>query len=318
MNQLLGIGIPTYKRPEQLLETVRSIAAAGGREFKIPVFISDDSVDGTNEAALADLKSEYPFLHVFRNEKTLGIDGNILRSVDVNTCRHAWLLGEDDRLVPGAVERVLRVLEKEDAPFVFVNYKSVNADFSKTLKPVSLPLREDATMPAARFWRECSWSAGFIGACVVRKADWEQVDRSRYVGTWFAHVGSIMELCRGHGIPMIAAPLVRNRCGTTEVFTWTSSLMDVLDGWRRLCALMEPLYGAEACRESLRSFRRAHGLGTAKFLAYARAGGALTPEVVRRQILPGGESIGFKAWALVMSRLPATWFRAMQRWRQRP
>ena len=45
-------------------------------------------------------------------------------------------------------------------------------------------------------------------------------------------------------------------------------LRDVLDGWRRLCVLLEPLYGADACRESLRSFRRAHGLGTVKFLAY--------------------------------------------------
>lgn len=170
-------------------------------------------------------------------------------------------------------------------------------------------------MRAEAFWRECSWSAGFIGACVVRKADWENVDRNRYVGTWFAHVGSIMELCRGREIPMILAPQVLNRCGTTAVFSWTSSMMDVLDGWRRLCVLMESIYGAEACQESLRSFRRAHGLGTVKFLAYARAGGALTPDVVSEQILTGAESQWFKAWARVLCRLPIGWFRTLQRWR---
>ena len=74
---------------------------------------------------------------------------------------------------------MLRVLEREDAPFVYVNYASVNADFSRTLKPVSLPLREDAKMSAERFWRACAWSAGFIGAFVVRKAEWEAVERSR-------------------------------------------------------------------------------------------------------------------------------------------
>ena len=71
------------------------------------------SLDDTNAAALEALQAEYPFLRVFRNERNLGIDGNILHAVDVNTCRHAWLLGEDDRLVPGAVARVLGVLEKE-------------------------------------------------------------------------------------------------------------------------------------------------------------------------------------------------------------
>ncbi len=316
MNALLGVSIPAYKRPEQLLETVRSVITAG-RKFEIPVFISDDSTDDTNDAVFQILQAEYPFVRVFRNQQNLGIDGNILRSVDVNSCRYAWLLGEDDRLTPGAIAHVLSVLEKESAPFVYVNYASVNADFSKTLKPVSLPLRGDTRMPAAMFWRTCSWSAGFIGACIVRKSDWDKVDRSRYLGTWFAHVGSIMELCRGHDITMVAEALVHNRCGTTEVFTWSSSLMDVLDGWRRLCERLTPVYGATDCMESLSSFRRAHGLGTLKFLAYARAGGALTPKVVREQILPGGESLWFKTWARVFSRIPSGWFRALQRWKYR-
>jgi glycosyltransferase involved in cell wall biosynthesis len=316
MNSTLGISIPTYKRPEQLLETVRSVIAEG-REFEIPVFIADDSADATNTEVLELLTSEYPFIRVFHNAKNLGIDGNILHSVDLNSCRYAWLLGEDDRMVPGGIARVLSVIEKEDAPFIYANYSSVNADFSHMLKPLSLPLKSDTRMSSERFFRQYSWSAGFIGACVVRKTEWDKVDRSRYVGTWFAHVGTIMELCHGDDIPMIAEPLVLNRCGTTEVFSWTSALMDVLDGWRRLCEELEPIYGVSACAESLSSFRLAHGLGTIKFLAYARAGGALTPDVVRQQILPGMESAWFKAWARMISRLPVGWFRTIQRWRNR-
>ena len=317
MNTLLGISIPTFKRPEQLLETVRSVAVAGGIEHEIPVFITDDSLDETNAEVLKTLQMEYPHLRVYRNDRNLGIDGNILHSVDVNDCRYAWLLGEDDRLVAGAISRLLRVIGQADAPFFYVNYTSVNADFSRILKTVSLALRADTRVSAEWFWRKYAWSAGFIGACVVHKGDWEKTNREHYLGTWFAHVGAIMELSRGHDIPLLAEPLVRNRCGTTEVFTWTSSLMDVLDGWRRLCILLEPLYGTDACRESLRSFRRAHGLGTLKFLVYARAGGALTPAVVRDQILPGTESAWFKCWACLLARVPVAWFRTLQRWRYR-
>ncbi len=316
MNSTLGVSIPTYKRPEQLLETVRSVIAEG-QAFEIPIFISDDSADSTNDAVLGVLEAEYPFVRVFRNAVNLGIDGNILHSVDVNSCSYVWLLGEDDRLAPGAVGHLLRRLEVEDAPFVYANYSSVNADFSHTLKTVSLPLRGDCQMSSDEFWRECSWSAGFIGGCVIRKADWDKVDRDHYVGTWFAHVGSIMELCHGQEIPMIAEPLVRNRCGSTEVFSWTGSLLDVLDGWRRLCKLLEPIYGVDSCEASLKSYRSAHGLGTIKFLAYARAGGALTPEVVRDQILQGDESRWFKVWARLIARLPVGWFRTIQRWRNR-
>ncbi|HQQ03707.1 MAG TPA: glycosyltransferase [Kiritimatiellia bacterium] len=316
MNPLLGVSIPTYKRPDQLLETVRSVIVSG-RDYGIPIFIADDSTDDTNTAVYEILRNEYPFIHVVRNEHNLGIDGNILHSVDINSCRYAWLLGEDDRLMPDAIKHVLCVLENDNRPFLYVNYSSVSGDFRKTLKPVSLPFREDRRVPSEKFWREYSWSAGFIGACVVSKSHWEKVARNHYLGTWFAHVGTIMEMCLGYDIPMIAEPLVQNRCGTTEVFTWTSSLMDVLDGWRRLCNLLEPFYGENACAESLESFRRAHGLGTVKFLAYARAGGALTPEVARNQILTGRESFCFKLWALVLSRLPAAWFRALQNFKHR-
>ena len=315
MNTLLGISIPTYKRPEQLLATVRSVAAAGGLEHEIPVYIADDSLDDTNVATLATLAGEYPFLMVRRNERNLGIDGNILNSVNINECRYAWLLGEDDRLVPGAVTKMLAVLESSTAPFLYANYSSVNSDFSRVLKPASLALAGDAVQSADTFWRQSAWSAGFIGACVVNKAAWQRVEQAKYVGTWFAHVGVIMEAAHGHDIPMLAEPLILNRCGTTEVFTWTSTMMDVLDGWRRLCVLLEPLYGASACRESLHSFRRAHGLGTLKFLAYARAGGALTLAVVREHILPGNESAWFKGWARIVARLPAGWFRTLQRWK---
>lgn len=317
MNTLLGISIPTYKRPEQLLATVRSVAAAGGLAHAIPVYIADDSLDDTNTAAYATLAKEYPFLVVRRNGRNLGIDGNILNSVNINECRYAWLLGEDDRMVPDAINHVLPALAQRAPPFLYANYSSVNSDFSRVLKPASLPLTSDVVQSADTFWRQSAWSAGFIGACVVNKAAWAKVDPQRYVGTWFAHVGVIMEAAHGHDIPLLAKPLVRNRCGTTEVFTWTSAMMDVLDGWRRLGALLEPLYGAAACQEAWQSFRRAHGLGTLKFLAYARAGGALTPAVVRAHILPGEESAWFKLWARIVARLPTGCFRALQRWKHR-
>ena len=44
---------------------------------------------------------------------------------------------------------------------------------------------------------------------------------------------------------------------------------------------------------------------------------ALTPAVVREQIWPGAESLGFKLWAQALARLPVGWFRALQRWRHR-
>jgi glycosyltransferase involved in cell wall biosynthesis len=88
----LAFCIPTYKRPDQLVACVRSIIQSGAR-FGVPIHIADDSTDETNVAAIAAVRAEYPHVVHHRNERNLGIDGNILHCVDVCDARYAWIMG---------------------------------------------------------------------------------------------------------------------------------------------------------------------------------------------------------------------------------
>ena len=72
MNKLLGICIPTYKRPDQLKLCIESIIQAA-RPFDVPIFIADDSVDTTNHAVLNHLARDYPHLFITANDENLGI-----------------------------------------------------------------------------------------------------------------------------------------------------------------------------------------------------------------------------------------------------
>jgi len=278
----LGICVPTYRRPEQLLRLVKSIAVSA-KDTGVPVCISDDSADDTNRLVLEKIREIYPHVVYGKNSANLGIDGNILRSVDICPCEYAWLIGEDDRILPEGVGRLLEVLEKNSpkVPFVYVNYRAVDDDFRVVLKERSLPMQEDRITDAETFFEKWAWSMGFIGACVVRKESWDEIRREPYLGTYFAHVGVIMEAVKGRDIYMVAEPQVWNRCATPRTFTWVNELREVLGGWARLMKALETVYGRESCRRSLKSFESAHGLNTLKFLCYLRADGVLDPSVLK-------------------------------------
>ena len=309
---LLGICIPTYKRPDQLRRCVESIIRTAA-PFGVPIYVADDSADDTNVATMAELQKQYPLVFHHRNPKNLGIDGNILNCVNLCECRHAWIIGEDDRMTPDAVATVLPVLERGERPFVYVNYSAVDEALEVVLKERSLPLEADAERSAEDFFSSDSWSIGFIGSCVVQMDLWRRIEAARYVGTYFAHVGVIMEYLRGRSVHLVAKPVVLNRCGTPQAFTWTQSTFDVLFGWDRMVGRLRGVYPDDVCDRAVACFRRAHGIGSIKFFCYLRADSVLDPEVHDRYVrdAPYPPLNRLAAWWI--ARTPPAAFRAA-RW----
>jgi hypothetical protein len=306
---LLGICIPTYRRPDQLRRCVESIIHAGSR-YGIAIHLADDSTDDTNVDTVRQLQAQYPHVVHHRNAKNLGIDGNILHAVDLCDARYAWILGEDDRLTPESVSTVIDALERTAPSFLYVNYASVDEDLSLVLSERSLELDADREMDAAEFLATSAWSAGFIGACVVEKASWERVRSDRYVGTWFAHVGTILEAVCGRRVQLLSRPLVLNRCGTARAFTWTGSVFDVLHGWNRMVDGLRARYPADACDAGAAAFLRAHGIGTLRFFCYLRADRALTPEAWERFVRDGPYDPSARRAAWLVARTPPALFQA--------
>ena len=273
MNTLLGICIPTYKRPDQLVQCIHSIITAA-RPYDVPIFVADDSADATNDAAYIELHGVYPHIYVTRNSTNLGIDRNILNSVSICTCEYAWIIGEDDRLLPSGIEEVLSLLsglDHEHWPFIYANYASVDAGIHYYLKQRVLPLQEDLIEIAEHFFIHHAWAAGFIGGCVINTKAWAKIEPAPYIGTYFAHVGIIMEMLHGFQVYLIARPQVLNRCGELRLFTWSDVTFPVAGGWRQMTRQLEPFYGVTICQQAAQRFEDAHGLYTCRFLCYARA-----------------------------------------------
>jgi glycosyltransferase involved in cell wall biosynthesis len=243
----LGICIPTYKRPDFLRRCVLSaLESAGDRHVRI--FIADDSMDQTNTALYEELQARSNAVVVHRNAINLGIDDNIQCAVDLCDCDYAWIVGEDDYFLPGAVERVYDQLQDATEAFVFANYAYVGDDSGRLLgRALDAPPTQ---MTGVDFVSQHLWAAGFIGACIVNRKRWSETSKAPYKGTYYTHVGRICEMLAkcSDRVRIVAEPCVANRVEGTDTFTWKNDSYGVFFGFQAMCAAVatqcHPLHDA--------------------------------------------------------------------------
>lgn len=126
---VLSICIPTFNRANHLANCLNSIAiATRGKRLDFEVCVSDNgSTDGT-EAVVASAPASLP-LRYRRNSENLGLPRNFLAAVEMARGRFAWLIGDDDLLLPGAVETLLSLIAGHPrAAFFFVNSFHLDTD----------------------------------------------------------------------------------------------------------------------------------------------------------------------------------------------
>lgn len=228
----LSIAIPTFKRPRFLEKCVKEVLdqAETFGEGAIEILVLDDS-DGAENAPVIARLAAHPAGRVVRyriNEFNLGIDENIKACILEANGDYVWLLGEDDLLLPGAVRRVFDALADDPPVFVFANYwYSDGEHVCRTKAPVLPADRGDYVVPFDAFVSERVWALGFIGGCIIRRRAWAATEFERYAGSFYSHVGGIIDATFGKKMLVLSAPLVLNRAEDVDTFTWSSSTFAV-------------------------------------------------------------------------------------------
>jgi hypothetical protein len=101
----LTIYVPAFDRPAELERLLASIPY----HEDVTVVVSDDSGERRFENVACGLGVSYEPRHY-----NLGRDMNLLRSVATCETPWLWVIGDDDWLLPGALDRVLDVIGKDD------------------------------------------------------------------------------------------------------------------------------------------------------------------------------------------------------------
>jgi glycosyltransferase involved in cell wall biosynthesis len=168
----LSIGVPTFNRADCLQECVISIVAAmKGFEDQVELVISNNgSTDGT-DAVVQELQRSYPHIRYFKNEVTVLHDIHFPQVLQRSTGEYFWIIGDDDKIEPNAVEVALRRI-REGYKLIVTNYSVWSKDFSQKLRDVGFDLSQDLRFDRADdVMRTFGFNLAYISSTIGRRED---------------------------------------------------------------------------------------------------------------------------------------------------
>jgi abequosyltransferase len=166
---LLTIAIPTYNRSRYLARLLDSLIPQLQQEIRVEVIISDNASPDNTSAVLEEYARRGLRFLSLRNETNLGPDGNILNCFLRASGRYLWIVGDDDVLLPGSVESVLKLLYENDFDIVYVRSRDIATGTEGYLPVRASELDVEVIRDAHTFVRRTNVFLTFITANIVNR-----------------------------------------------------------------------------------------------------------------------------------------------------
>jgi abequosyltransferase len=137
---LLTVAIPTYNRARCLKELLSVLADQLKDEPRVEFIISDNASPDETPSVVQDFVARGLRVRYIRNPQNVGSDANFLQCFELASGKYFWLFGDDDLIVPGALERILTYCEAAEYDLIWVSSYS----FEDFAHPRALKARKDA------------------------------------------------------------------------------------------------------------------------------------------------------------------------------
>lgn len=128
---LLSIAIPTFNRAaylEKCLESIRKEQARLKNQDRklVKIIVRDNASTDETQQIIKFYSELIDNLDTYRNTENLGPDENIARCYENNDGQYVLVLGDDDSLVPGVLEWLLKKIRERDYALIFLRAYSSN------------------------------------------------------------------------------------------------------------------------------------------------------------------------------------------------
>ena len=112
---LLSICIPTFNRPENLLNCLNSLSKQKSRD-KFEVCISDNCSNVNIKKLITPYKKKLN-INFKKNKKNLGFAMNVLKVSLQAKGEFIWFLGDDDLVTKNSITYLLNLIKNKDVDF---------------------------------------------------------------------------------------------------------------------------------------------------------------------------------------------------------
>jgi glycosyltransferase involved in cell wall biosynthesis len=191
-NKKLSICIPTYNRADALKECLENIIPQV-KNYSIPIYVSDDaSTDNTNEIVL-EFRKIYPFIYYSCNAVTLSPDYNFKHVLKMSQCEYAWLLGDRSRIIDGAIEQILNIVDHKNYDLIVVNGGELKSLYSQEFIPKVKSLKTKVFKDRDEFLGQLGWYITWMSCLIFGQGVRQCGDFDSFGGTGFIHAGVVLK-----------------------------------------------------------------------------------------------------------------------------
>lgn len=175
----ISFGIPTRNRAHIIGSTLDSIISQATEDVEI-VIVDGASTDNTEEV-IQRYKKSFPRIKYFRRDTCVGVDRDIMKTVELARGEYCWLMSDDDLLEDGALSYVLDILnQNQDISGATTNYFNYDRDMKFPIH--TFPASSGGVLKSNRLFyntNECFSFIGlqlsFISTQIVKRELWQQV-----------------------------------------------------------------------------------------------------------------------------------------------
>lgn len=231
MSALLTICVPTHQgRARTIGDTLGSIAEqlTPAHRGRVTVAVRDNaSRDGTAEVVAAAAAAGLPVSYE-RNPENVGFARNLDRVIEQADGEWCWLVSSDDRLMPGAIDRVLALLAAHPGVGgMTINQLVLDRDLRdapwQQSTPAAPPLDEATVLRTLDdLVGEVGWMMSGVSSQLVRRRGWIDAGAPlratpEHAGSWFPHVAIPLRIAAsGSGWLWCPEKLVAVRSGNVD------------------------------------------------------------------------------------------------------
>ncbi len=239
---LLSLCIPTYQRAELLEECLSAVARQWAQDLtplqrcRVEVIVSDNASADDTAGVVDRLHATYPLLPLTytRQEANLGPDANKHLVMHAGTGMYLYVLADDDILLPGALLKLLSLIEQNPSGGAFCLNLCAFAKSVSEIGPPVFTVPEDTMIadPSEALEFLSTWIT-FLSVMAIRRDVLTAKDYSPWIGSYLGHANVFLDaLLKSGPLWITKEPLLAVRTDNTggysffEVFvTQFSSLL---------------------------------------------------------------------------------------------
>jgi abequosyltransferase len=194
---LLTIAIPTFKRAKYLRELLSGLYEQLIARSDVELLISDNSSPDETPFVVAEFIRRGLRIRALRNETNIGSDANFKQCFEQSSGKYVWVLGDDDLVVEGGIDKVIALLKARDYGVVYLGQYWFRNDpvAERTFDRFG---RIAQILPGGlQLARKTGAMIGFLSAIIVNKDIFSQLPHlplSHFEGTNLMQLGWVCPL----------------------------------------------------------------------------------------------------------------------------